>query len=362
MGNKTWKRFKRNKPAIFGLVIIAVSVFIAIFAYSISADISTDANNQVVEIARKKRGFKQKFFVQTIKDTSNSFFMALIDGQPSNKKWIPIYGYQFNNDSIILKQYVDEPSGMANDSFHFKYVGFKINALKDTQQLIKEKTFWLGTDNFGRDILSRLILGTRVSLTVGLIAVIISLSIGILLGALAGYYKGWVDNAIMWLINVVWSIPTLLLVFAFTIALGKGFWQVFIAVGLTMWVNVARLVRGQVLRERNLQYVEAGRILGFSDMRIIFKHILPNIMGPIIVLAAGNFASAIIIEAGLSFLGIGVQIPKPSWGLMIKENYSFIITNNPAMAIIPGIAIMVLVLAFYLVGNGLRDAFDVKAK
>ena len=218
----------------------------------------------------------------------------------------------------------------------------------------------MGTDKFGRDILSRIIVGTRVSLSVGLIALIISLTIGVLLGALAGYYKGWVDNIIMWLINVIWSIPTLLLVFAITLLLGKGFWQVFIAVGLTMWVNVARLVRGQVMQVKEMEYIQAARALGFSNARIIIKHILPNIFGPVMVIAASNFASAIIIEAGLGFLGIGVQPPQPSWGLMIKENYNFIITNNPLPAIEPGIAIMLLVLAFNLLGNGLRDAFSVK--
>jgi peptide/nickel transport system permease protein len=166
----------------------------------------------------------------------------------------------------------------------------------------------------------------------------------------------------MWLVNVIWSIPTLLLVFAVTLLLGKGFWQVFVAVGLTMWVNVARLVRGQVLAAKELQYIEAAKVLGFSGIRIISRHILPNIIGPILVIAASNFASAIVIEAGLSFLGIGVQPPQPSWGLMIKENYNFIITQNPMLALAPGFAIMILVLSFNLLGNGLRDALNVRSK
>jgi peptide/nickel transport system permease protein len=186
--------------------------------------------------------------------------------------------------------------------------------------------------------------------------------VGTLLGAVAGYFRGRTDNLVMWLINVIWSIPTLLLVFAITLILGKGFFQVFIAVGLTMWVNVARLVRGQVLATRELQYVEAARTLGFSNTRIILRHILPNILGPILVIAASNFASAIVIEAGLSFLGVGVQPPQPSWGLMIKENYNFIITQNPMLALAPGFAIMILVLAFNLLGNGLRDALNVRGK
>jgi peptide/nickel transport system permease protein len=227
---------------------------------------------------------------------------------------------------------------------------------------VVEKKFLLGTDKYGRDILSRLIIGTRISLSVGFITVLISLTIGVTLGAVAGYFRGRTDDIIMWLVNVIWSIPTLLLVFAVTLLLGKGFWQVFVAVGLTMWVNVARLVRGQVLAAKELQYIEAAKVLGFSGVRIISRHILPNIIGPILVIAASNFASAIVIEAGLSFLGIGVQPPQPSWGLMIKENYNFIITQNPMLALAPGFAIMILVLSFNLLGNGLRDALNVRSK
>ena len=223
-----------------------------------------------------------------------------------------------------------------------------------------KKTFWFGTDRFGRDYLSQLMIGTRVSLSVGLISVIISLVIGIFMGAVGGYYRGWVDNVIVWLINVIWSIPTLLLVIAITFALGKGFWQVFIAVGLTMWVEVARVVRGQILGIREKEYVEAARALGFSDFRIIFHHILPNVMAAVIVISAANFASAILMEAGLSFLGLGVQPPVPSWGSMIKENYGYIVLDYAYLAVLPGIAIMLMVLAFMLMGNALRDALDVR--
>lgn len=361
MKNKTWLRLKRNKGALLGIFIIGIFILTAIFAYIIVPDSTTNANRQIVEIGKKKAGFTQQFYKQPINSTHTNFFTQLLNGTVDRYKYIPIQGYTIVGDSIILQKYVDE-NGDGKDGFTTERVAFAFPKKENHQDIITTKKFWLGTDNFGRDIFSRIIIGTRVSLSVGLIAVLISLTIGITLGALAGYYKGWVDNAVMWLINVVWSIPTLLLVFAFTIALGKGFWQVFIAVGLTMWVNVARLVRGQVLKERELQYVEAAKVMGFGSIRIIFKHILPNIIGPIIVIAASNFASAIIIEAGLSFLGIGVQAPTPSWGLMIKENYNFIITNNPLLALAPGFAIMLLVMAFYLLGNGLRDAFDVKGK
>ena len=165
---------------------------------------------------------------------------------------------------------------------------------------------------------------------------------------------------IMWLINVTWSIPTLLLVIAITLALGKGFWQVFIAVGLTMWVEVARIVRGQVMSVKEMQYVTAAEALGFSDFRIIRKHILPNILAPVIVISAANFAAAILIESGLSFLGIGAQPPMSSWGAMIKDHYNYIILGKPYLALIPGFCIMSLVMAFMLIGNTLRDALDVK--
>lgn len=355
--NKVWHRLKHNPGAIFGLVVIALALFVAAFAYFLSPDGSPFANRQVVEIGRKKPGSYQQFLLLPKEKTviTTNFFNRLLNGQEDRFHYVPISSYQVKGDSLFIAKYIDEgidePQHLAINN---------ISVEKNIAQQIVFKKFWLGTDNFGRDLFSRLLLGTRVSLGVGLVAVIISLLIGVLLGAIAGYYKGWVDELIMWLINVIWSIPTLLLVFAITLLLGKGFWQVFIAVGLTMWVNVARLVRGQVLAVRELEYVEAARALGYSNGRIIFRHILPNIIGPILVIAASNFASAIVIEAGLSFLGVGVQPPQPSWGLMIKENYNFIITNNPMLALAPGLAIMLLVVAFNLLGNGLRDALDVK--
>lgn len=340
-----------------GLVIIFGAVTAALFAYLVASDASPYANRQVVEIGRKKPGATQQFLLlpKERQPQQTNFFERLLHGKEDPYRYLPISDYAMKGDSIIVEKYIDEG---INERQAFLLQNISNGRL--VKGTIVTKRFYLGTDNFGRDILSRLLVGTRVSLGVGLIAVIISLSIGVLLGALAGYFGGRTDNIIMWLINVVWSIPTLLLVFAITLALGKGFWQVFIAVGLTMWVNVARLVRGQVLSIKNLEYIEAARSLQFSHSRIIFRHILPNIAGPVLVIAAGNFASAIVIEAGLSFLGVGVQPPQPSWGLMIKENYNFIITNNPALALAPGIAIMLLVLAFNLLGNGLRDALDVR--
>lgn len=349
-----WLRLKKNKAALAGVVVIIISLLMFVFAYLIAPDSTPYANTIIPEIGSKKPGFS--IHLLQVKQergmTETGFLSRLINGKQSNYRMVPVVQHSVNGDSVIVSRYMDE-GVTETQSWHRSQLA---------DERVIERTYVLGTDKFGRDILSRLIIGVRVSLSVGFIAVLISLTIGILLGALAGYFRGWIDDAVMWLINVIWSIPTLLLVFAITLALGKGFWQVFIAVGLTMWVNVARLVRGQVLAVRELEYVEAARALGFGHGRIILRHILPNILGPVMVIAASNFASAIVIEAGLSFLGVGVQPPQPSWGLMIKENYNFIITNNPMLALAPGIAIMLLVLAFNLLGNGLRDALNVKAK
>jgi len=355
---QTIQRLKKNKLAFAGLLVIVIAVLIGIFGYLIAPDNSPYADMQTVEIQAKKPGYTQLFLkIPQQKITNESWLSSLFYGTSSSYSYLPISSYKTAGQNLAVEKYVDEDTTVQQLYNINQLTG---NQPQNIRQHIITKKYWLGTDAFGRDIMSRLIVGTRVSLAVGLIAVIISLTLGILLGALAGYYRGWVDEVIMWLVNVTWSIPTLLLVFAITMALGKGFWQIFIAVGLTMWVSVARLVRGQVMAIKELEYVQAAKALGFTNRRIILRHILPNILGPLMVIAAGNFATAIIVEAGLSFLGIGVQPPQPSWGLMIKENYNFIITNNPMLALIPGFAIMLLVLAFNLLGNGLRDAVDVK--
>ena len=373
------KRLVRNKGAFFGLIVISASVIIAIVAYLIAPDPSPDANRIIVEIGGRNPGFRQLFLLVRKQEQppSVSFFHRLLYGREDAFDYLPINGYSVKGDSVIAEKFVDQgvserrswslaqltapasgfgPTSATSGAAPTSGTPIPASGAVPT----KTQTFWLGTDKYGRDILSRLLVGVRVSLAVGMVTVLLSLSVGVLLGALAGYFRGRVDEIILWLVNVIWSIPTLLLVFAIMLVLGKGFWQVFVAIGLTLWVNVARIVRGQVLVVREREYVEAARALGYSHSRILFRHILPNVMGPVWVVAASNFASAIVIEAGLSFLGVGVQPPQPSWGLMIKENYNFIITHNPVLALAPGVAIMLLVLAFNLLGNGLRDALDVR--
>jgi peptide/nickel transport system permease protein len=354
-----WFRFKKNKPAIIGLVIIFLAVMIALFGYIIAPDNTTNADIQTVEIQAKNPGYKQLFLVLNNKTpTPESFIHILLFGKTSFYNFIPITKWETKKDELWVDKYIDDDTCVKQQ--------YSINEItnghpKELKKHFIEKKYLLGTDHLGRDILSRLIIGTRVSISVGFIAVLVSVMVGLILGTTAGYFGKRTDTVIMWIINVCWSIPTLLLVFAFTIALGKGFWQIFFAIGLTLWINVARMVRGQVMSIKKSLFIDAARVMGFSSSRIIIRHILPNLIGPLIVITASNFSVAIVMEAGLSFLGIGIQSPMPSWGLMIKENYTFIITNKAFLAFVPGISMMLLVLAFNLVGNGLRDAFDVKA-
>ena len=350
------QKFKNNKTGVFSFWFIVLCGCIAIFAYLLAPDSSSNANQMHLEIHSKKPGFNVLMLTLPIQKTiKQSFLNRLIYGSKNQQTEIPISSYNISEKELIVKIY-------SENSTKSLYKSFSISQFsnKDLSSYIQTKKFYLGTDKYGRDLLSRMLIGTRISFFIGFIAVFISLLLGISIGATAGYFGGKVDAFIMWLINITWSIPTLLLVIAITLALGKGYWQVFIAVGLTMWVEVARVVRGQLMSAKELQYVEAAKALGYSNFRIIFKHILPNIMAPVIVISAANFAGAILIESGLSFLGIGAQPPTPSWGAMIKDHYSYIILGKAYLAIIPGLAIMSLVMAFMLVGNALRDALDVK--
>ncbi len=358
---KSWVlKFLKNPLGLLSFALLIIATALAVFAYVLAPDDSPNANNMHLSIAAKPPGFKVLMCVlPNLQAPEVSPWTAFLYGRPKGELEIPIKNYTLTDQGLTLNLLQAEPDGVETKFFTIDRLTsagekFQLN------QVIRPYTFWLGTDKYGRDLLSRMLIGLRVSLSVGLIAVLISLIIGISLGAVSGYFGGRTDQIIMWLINVTWSIPTLLLVIAITLALGKGFWQVFIAVGLTMWVEVARVVRGQVMSVKQRQYVMAARALGYSDGRIIWRHILPNALTPVIIISAANFASAILIESGLSFLGIGAQPPIPSWGSIIKDHYAYIVLGKPYLALVPGFAIMILVMAFMLLGNALRDVLDVK--
>jgi len=369
---KVWLKFKRNKFAFGGLVFILLLMVMGILGYLIMPDDSPNANVQKVQIAKQKPGAQFKFLIIERYDHIEKvgLFERMLNGQTPTFKSIPITSYKIKGKDVFVQEYIGEDEKAKETRYELKDLCPSCvlpSKIGTPQALFKQNniythTYILGTDIYGRDLLSRLILGIRVSLSVGLMAVLISLFIGVSLGAIAGYFGGRVDAAISWFMNVVWSLPSLLLVIAISFALGKGFWQIFIAVGLSTWVDVARLVRGQVMALKEVEFVEAARALGFSTGRTIIKHILPNIAGPILVVASSNFASAILLETGLSFLGFGAQPPMPSWGSMIKEHYGYIIMDAAYLAVLPGLAIMFTVYAFNVLAIGLRDAFDVKGQ
>ena len=354
----TNRAFLNDLGGYLSVGFILICVVISVFAYVIAPDNSVNANQMHLSIHSQSPGFKVKMLhVPNDLDKDHSQLSTLIYGNPNAGNQYPISSYKIGDDGIWIEHFNFEYPG--------QYEWFPMTAFRGlssvseiVDQHIVDHRFVLGTDLFGRDVLSRLLVGTRVSLCIGLISVFISLILGIFFGSLGGFYGGMIDKIVMWIINITWSIPTLLLVIAISVGLGKGFWQVFIAVGLTMWVEVARIVRGQVMSIKKRQYVVATKVLGFSTFRTLYGHILPNAFGPLAVITASNFAAAILIESGLSFLGIGVQPPIPSWGAMIKDHYQFLVMGKPYLALIPGLAIMLLVSSFMLIGNSMRDHFD----
>ena len=391
------KRLMKNKPAIFGLVLIILAHVIAVLGYSIMPDNTPNADDGANLIKKQIPGFSTTI-IKTHKNRvveETGFFTMMFDGRESPYTIEPVDTFYFEGDSVFYRPYHERiwKSALTISYIDYFYSGTSYKLFPDSsanylitkdssiyinskenrvafskdqlnayflEHNVEHRTYLLGTDKRGRDMLSRLLFGTRISLSIGFISVIISLFVGISLGAIGGFFGGVVDRTLMWFLTVTWSIPGIMLVIAISLALqSKGIWVAFVAVGLTMWVEVARVVRGQILSIKEKQFVEAARALGIGNWRIISHHILPNIVGPMIVIATSNFASAILIESGLSFLGLGVQPPMPSWGMMVSEGYQSNWSDGGwYLLFLPSICISSLVLAFNLLGNGLRDAYD----
>ncbi len=393
------KRLLNHKPAMFGLFVILFAVFVALAGHTIMPDKTPNANDGVVQIRKQTPVFEAKILKlrKRIATDHTGFFESIYYGDETDYTITPIDTFRVVGDTVFFKIYGKEKkeisysliyatkpvftgvSGLLlDDSLNYNYeikgdtvryvdiqkrirttTLFKL-AEEFQKENIEIRTYWLGTDRSGRDVLSRLMYGTQISLTIGAIAVLISLVLGVSLGAISGYFGGVIDSVIYWFMTVVWSIPSIMLVIAITIVLqSKGIWVAFVAVGLTMWVEIARIVRGKIKTIKRKPFIEATHAFGMSHWRIIFRHILPNMLGEIVVVTTSNFAAAILIEAGLSFLGLGVQPPTPSWGMMVLEGYSVIGTSNSwHLIVFPSLCISILVLAFNLLGNGLRDAYD----
>ncbi|MDQ3022197.1 MAG: ABC transporter permease [Bacteroidota bacterium] len=335
----SWKRLKRNKLAMVGLWILVFLIIVALTAPLIAP---FNPNQQVLEFSAKPIGFEGEVLVKKPNDN-------IAD----------------ENNFIPIKSFVKEEDGKVNYiDFEDKEISIDANQLeKEGSGWVKNLKYYFGTDRFGRDVLSRLIYGSRVSLAVGLISESIAILLGLILGSMAGYFRGKTDVFVMWLVNVIFAFPAILLIIALSVVLGKGLWQAFVAIGITGWVDIARIVRGQFFSLRETEFVEATKAIGFKSSRVIIRHILPNCMGPVIVTGTVGFATAIIFEASLSFLGLGVQPPTASWGQMIFDGYKYIVGGtNYGLAIFPSIAIILTVFAVNLLGDGLRDAFDPKLK
>jgi len=313
----SWRRLRRNRLALGGLALIAT-------LFVVSALAPVLANNRPLAMKKDGRWFFPILF-RYKEFTALTNFKKLA----ADVKIMPPIPWAYDESDEDLADNPAKPS-----SAH-----------------------WMGTDAIGRDLLSRIIHGTGVSLKVGFVSVGISLSIGVLIGSLAGFYGGWVDIVISRLIEVMQCFPTFFLILTVIAFVGPSIWTVMVVIGVTTWTGLARMVRAEFLTLKDREYVLAARVIGASDARIILRHVLPNALAPVFVSATLGVASAILVESTLSYLGLGVQPPDPSWGNLISEGQQYI-RSCWWLSMFPGSMILLTVLSYNLFGEGLRDALD----
>ena len=295
-------------------------MFLSLVAYLVVPDPTRNANRQIPEFALKDPGEKVCFVCEKNKQTNQSFWSQMLNGQYNDSRCTSVQpGSDEKADCIRL---------------------------------------WFGTDKFGRDVLSRTVVGIRYTLLIGLGATLFSIFLGLFLGSLAGYFGGKTDQIISVLINIFWSLPTILLAFAVIMSFGRSLTSLFVAISLTMWGDVARLVRGQVMQFKEMPFIQAARVLAYPDFKILFQQILPNIFSPVWVNAAGNFALAVLLESGMSFLGFGLQPPVPTLGNILQEQYVYALSGKPLLALIPCIIVVLLILSFQILTSYLKERAD----
>ncbi len=350
-----WRRFRQHPLARVGVAVLGLFIALAIIGPLALPDDSPHANRQQLALARLPAGSSAVLLRLPYADPplGSSFLDAWWNGRPASAREIPLsmgaqpYEVKLSSDSLRVRPAIGPPLAFARP------------AGLAADQLIVHRSYPLGTDALGRCLYSRLVLGARVTLSIGLLAVLLSIGIGTFVGLVAGYFGGRLDRVLQGTMTVVWALPALLLAVAIAFVMGKGYGQLVWAVGLSLWVDVARIVRGEVRSLRERAYVEAAVVMGFGHARILFHHILPALTGPLVILAASNFASAVLLESGLSFLGLGVPPPTPSWGAMIQEGYPYLlIDRGRGLALWPAATLFACILAIYFVGQGLRDAAD----
>ena len=372
-GKSLWKdalkKLRKDKIAMFGAFIIIILILIAFLADVIAPynpdkqfKNGTTAYGMPLPLyahSKKVELMRDHLFLKEIAIPAGTIF-STADNKNNFKAAVDINLTLKETVAYIPVSPVFTEMASVNDGTNLILGENQVEGIKSLT-LRDDNLFILGTDASGRDVLSRLIHGSRVSLQVGLIAVTIAVTIGVFLGLVSGFFGGWIDMLIMRLTDITMSFPDLLLVMAIVAIRGPSLGIIFFAIGLVMWTGIARIVRSQVFSVREMEFIEAAKASGSSKALIIFRHVFPNVIAPVIVIATMDIAGAIMTEASLSFLGFGVKVPTSSWGSMINDGLSYF-RDAPWLPILPGIFIAITVFAFNLFGDGLRDAIDPKLR